>query len=161
MAKLNLKEFDIANDPLSLLMLQERKYYFLDRVIGELRIDTPHRFCYTLEDTVRDYGVKIPKLTAIPADIYRVELTYSKTFKKILPLIYNTSERTIDSFGVKFSGVRYHGGNRPDDTEGCPLIGFKFNEISNEIYNSAANEFLRILEKLQKKYTNGIYVKIY
>ena len=38
----------------------------------------------------------------------------SPKFKKELPLILNVPN---------FSGVRFHGGNNENDSEGCPLLG--------------------------------------
>lgn len=79
---------------------------------------------FTLEDCVRKLGPngegKIPKETAIPAGRYKVVLTMSERFKKILPLLLNVPF---------FEGVRLHGGNTIHDTEGCPLIA------SNRVLN--------------------------
>lgn len=69
---------------------------------------------YTLEDIVRPAGVKINGKTAIPAGEYSLSLTMSNRFKKILPLLANVPN---------FSGVRMHGGNTSEDTEGCILVG--------------------------------------
>ena len=68
--------------------------------------------CYTLEDAERP--VKIKGETAIPTGTYTVIVTMSPRFKKELPLIMNVPN---------FSGVRFHGGNTEQDTEGCPLLG--------------------------------------
>lgn len=71
-------------------------------------------FCNTLEDKVREEGVKIPGETAIPAGKYEVRLTESARFKKVLPEILNVPG---------FTGIRIHGGNSDKDTEGCILVG--------------------------------------
>jgi hypothetical protein len=69
---------------------------------------------YALEDVVRPKGVKIDGQTAIPAGEYKISLTMSNRFKKILPLLANVPN---------FSGIRIHGGNTSENTEGCILVG--------------------------------------
>ena len=71
-------------------------------------------FCYTLEDVVRPRGIKIKGETAIPAGRYRVRNTLSAKFGKVLPQIMDVP---------MFEGIRIHGGNDKDDTEGCLLLG--------------------------------------
>lgn len=83
--------------------------------IGKLFINGRY-FCDTLEDKVRDLsrGPKIAGKTAIPEGQYRVRLTYSNRFKKVLPLLIGVPH---------FDGIRIHSGNDADDTEGCILVG--------------------------------------
>ena len=78
--------------------------------------------CYTLEDAERP--VKIKGQTAIPTGKYTVIVTMSQRFKKELPLILNVPN---------FSGVRFHGGNTENDSEGCLLLGMvrHMDSISN------------------------------
>lgn len=71
----------------------------------------------TLEDQDRhleDGGEKIPGETAIPRGRYKVQLSYSQRFKRIMPEV-------LDVPG--FAGIRIHGGNKEEDTHGCPLLG--------------------------------------
>lgn len=79
--------------------------------IGKLYVDGAYQ-CFTLEDVVRTS--KIAGRTAIPAGRYKVRLTMSPRFKRILPLLENVPN---------YSGVRIHPGNTADDTEGCILPG--------------------------------------
>jgi hypothetical protein len=81
--------------------------------IGRLSIDGTFE-CWTLEDMVRDDGVKIPHETAIPAGNYSVDITHSPRFKTDLPLLLNVNG---------FVGIRIHPGNDASDTDGCILVG--------------------------------------
>ena len=112
--------------------------------IGNLYIDDQY-LCNTLEDTDRGLkdnqsllyikAKKIFSKTAIPTGTYKVELTYSPRFKRILPLIV----------GVKgFDGIRIHQGNFPKDTEGCILVG-------KNTFKGGISESKETLEKLLKK----------
>ena len=52
--------------------------------------------------------------SAIPEGRYLVLISWSTKFKQWLPLLWNVP---------KFSGIRIHAGNTPQDTEGCILVG--------------------------------------
>lgn len=80
--------------------------------IGELFVDGVHE-CWTLEDVVRD-GHKIAHETAIPPGTYRVIVTMSARFGRILPLVCDVPD---------FDGIRIHAGNTAADTSGCILVG--------------------------------------
>lgn len=89
--------------------------------IGEL-LEDGTRLCYTLEDEIRERvgepvaNWKVKGATAIPAGEYRVTLEHSPRF----------GPDTLTINGVPgFVGVRIHGGNKHEDTEGCPLLGLK------------------------------------
>jgi hypothetical protein len=108
--------------------------------IGELYIDGEF-FCYTLEDEIRPDGIKVDGQTAIPIGDYKVELTYSNRFHRMMPLIYNMPDKTIDSHGVQFSGVRFHGGNTAKDTHGCPLVAFNTDGV--KVWGTAEKELTK------------------
>src|SRR5437773_6046728 len=80
--------------------------------IGELVVDGVFE-CYSLEDEVRG-GPKIPGQTAIPAGRYRVVITPSQRFGRLLPLLEDVPG---------FEGIRIHAGNTSADTAGCILVG--------------------------------------
>ncbi|MFA6688841.1 MAG: DUF5675 family protein [Sphaerochaetaceae bacterium] len=114
-----------------------RDIYRPDRTLGKLYMDG-HFFCYTLEDTVRPAGVKIPHQTAIPAGIYAVIVTISPRFQKRLPLLLN-----VPNFG----GILMHGGNGPGDTSGCILVAFNCDPVVGKIWNRASEELTRLIDK--------------
>ena len=96
-----------------MILTLHRKYLKSDCTIGELYVDGLFE-CFTLEDKVREPGLKIPGRTAIPYGRYEVILSESPRFKKIMPLLLNVPD---------FEGIRIHPGNTDEDTEGCILVG--------------------------------------
>ena len=122
-----------------------RKEFFEDRTIGGMYIDSKW-FCYTLEDKDRkleDSGIKIPKETAIPRGKYKCTISYSNRFHKLMPHILDVPE---------FTGIRIHPGNTPDDTEGCILIGVRYDPQTHNILDSkiAYNDFYdRLIDGLR------------
>lgn len=78
---------------------------------GTLLIDGVFK-CFTLEDELRE--VKIKHETAIPAGTYKVEVTQSARFNKLLPILLSVP---------RFDGIRIHAGNTAKNTSGCILVG--------------------------------------
>lgn len=113
----------------------KRIYKGAEYTVGRLSIDGKY-FCDTLENTVRAPGVKVRGKTAVPAGRYRVVLTESPRFKRILPLLVDVPN---------FEGVRIHPGNTAKDTEGCLLVGF--NQVKGKVVASRAT-FQKLFEKL-------------
>ncbi|MDE5424410.1 hypothetical protein L3073_19555, partial [Ancylomarina sp. DW003] len=75
-----------------------------------------------------------------------VKLSFSPKYKRMLPLIYNQSDGSVNAMGIQFRGIRFHGGNRHSDTEGCILIA-KHRVTNQVIQGSLEKELsLRIAE---------------
>lgn len=129
----------------------KRRYFGKNYTIGKLSIDG-EEFCDTLEDTVRDFGKagegKVYGKTAIPVGVYKVILTFSNRFKRVLPLICNVPH---------FEGIRIHPGNTAEDTHGCILVG-KNSEIGKITESKATFERLfNILSSTKEEIVIRIY----
>jgi hypothetical protein len=111
----------------------ERIFLGADYTIGKLFIDGVYE-CDTLEDTVREF--KIKHETAIPKGTYKVIITMSQRFQRLLPLLVNVPG---------FDGIRIHPGNTKADTSGCLLVGQ--NKVKGMVINSRAT-FNRLFAKL-------------
>lgn len=102
--------------------------------IGKLYVDGAY-FCDTLEDTNRDLNhdgdlkdegeQKIMHQTCIPFGTYKVEITWSNRFKRLMPLLVSVPE---------FEGIRIHNGVSSENTSGCVLVGK--NSIVGKLTNS-------------------------
>ena len=122
------------------MKLRLERYILKPKVtIGKLYVNDVFE-CYTLEDTVRD-GLKVYGETAIPYGVYLVALTMSPRFKRILPLVQNVPG---------FEGVRIHPGNKPEDTEGCILVGKSVGPNEDSILTSRV-AFDALFAKLNPK----------
>lgn len=124
--------------------------------IGKLYIDGEY-FCDVIEDTDRGLNdsmsveeilnKKIKGETAIPTGVYKIEITYSPKYKRMMPLL----------IGVKgYSGVRIHSGNTSKDTEGCLLVGR--NTVVGMVTESR-NTYQRLFARLQNAKDISIEIK--
>lgn len=104
--------------------------------IGHLLCDGDDTGIFTLEDKVRDE--KIPGETAIPSGTYKVVVDYSTHFGKDLPHL-------LDVPG--FEGVRIHPGNTDLDTEGCILVGKKWD--LGDFVGQSREAFDELFEKIK------------
>lgn len=115
--------------------------------ISELFIDGKY-FSYILEDEVRADGQKVFGRTAIPAIEYDVAVTYSNRFKREMILLYNRPDFTVEHEGVKFAGIRCHGGNTAEDSHGCPIVAYNTDGV--KVWGSAEKDLLKIIKEALK-----------
>lgn len=132
-------------------LLLKRIYKGDKYTIGKLYIDGEW-FCDTIEDKVRSLHKDCPYTpkgrnckckekiygeTAIPAGTYKVVLSYSNKFKRILPEILNVPH---------FLGIRIHKGNTEQDSAGCVILGE--NKVKGKVINSTPYEIklVKLLE---------------
>ena len=95
-------------------LVLEREVLSDESTIGQLSVDGEW-LCHTLEDPVRA-GVKVYGNTAIDEGRYKVVISHSNRFNKLLPLLLDVPN---------FTGVRIHAGNTSADTDGCILVGLQ------------------------------------
>lgn len=115
----------------------KRIAYKENYTIGKLYIDGLY-FCDTLENPVRKN--KIFGKTAIAEGFYKVTLSWSPKFKRMLPRLHDVP---------KFIGILIHRGNTVKDTAGCILVGE--NKRVGMVINSTKYE--EALVKLMKGQT--------
>lgn len=114
----------------------ERTYRKPQYTIGRMYIDGIY-FCNTLEDCDRGLRQDMPAAelqkmkvygkTAIPTGKYKVTMTNSVKYGRIMPQIMNVKA---------FTGIRIHSGNTADDSLGCVLLGD--NKERGKVLNSRA-----------------------
>lgn len=102
--------------------------------------------CYTLEDPIRPF--KIKHKTAIPYGTYRLKITFSQRFQRLMPLLLNVPD---------FVGIRIHKGNTTEDTSGCILVG---KEIDGKTIKYSIPAFTEVFALIQKHVADGIEIKI-
>lgn len=113
-----------------------RKTYTDESTIGDLLIND-ELYCKTLEDRVRQPGVKVPGVTAIPSGVYQVIVTPSPRFKCLMPLLINVPQ---------FEGIRIHWGNKAMDTDGCILVG---KTEAKDFIGQSREQYADLFDKIQ------------
>lgn len=114
---------------------------------GKLYINEVY-FCDTLEDKDRGLNqsmsndtiksIKVYANTCIPYGIYKIIISMSNKFKKMMPEVLQVKG---------FKGIRIHSGNTTKDTEGCILVGKKYKEGVLKDSMKTFNALMSILTK--------------
>lgn len=127
-------------------LVLKRNVFTDTSTIGELFIDGKFE-CFILEDVDRKLtsemsleeikAIKVYGKTCIPYGSYRVHITFSNRFNKLLPIVE----------GVKgFEGIRIHTGNSAEDSSGCLIVGTA--KADNLVIHSK-DAFKNLLPKLE------------
>lgn len=131
-----------------MLVAIERKWKKDTYTIGRVFIDG-NFFSNSMED--RDRGltknmplvdiqrIKVYGETAIPTGKYKVTMTYSHKYKRMMPQIMNVKG---------FSGIRIHSGNTAKDSLGCVLLGVATNPDKKEWIGDSRNTCKKFEELL-------------
>lgn len=108
-------------------------------------------FCDTLEDKDRgldqsmsEFEIRKRKIyaeTCIPSGEYRVILSHSPKFKRILPEVLNVKG---------FTGIRIHNGVDQNSTSGCLIVGKKWQDGKVTKSRETLNELLQILKQTKE-----------
>ncbi len=94
------------------MILRLKRHYKKDCTRGELWIEDT-KFCNTIEPAFPFRGGYIPE------GYYRVTVTISPRFGRLLPLLHNVPGR---------SGIRIHSGLSVRNTSGCICVGKRITE---------------------------------
>jgi len=97
-----------------------RVSHYYNKRLG-IMVERLHYICDTLENA--DY--------LIPALIYRVAVTHSPKFKRLLPILLQVPGR---------EGIRIHRGTLPEHSKGCILVSAKNEELITEHWLKEQND---------------------
>ena len=138
-------------------LLLNRVYLHEDYTIGKLFVNGEY-FSDTVEDKVRDANkdgdlldegeAKVYGETAIPYGKYKIELSMSPKFKRMLPLILDVKH---------FTGIRIHKGNTAQDSHGCIIPGE--NKIKGGVINSTFYE-IKLVDIMRRAILLGEEIEI-
>lgn len=144
-----------------------RKFRLANYTIGKLYIDGKY-FCDTLEDTDRGLDksmsllmLKVKKIwgkTAIPTGTYSITLKIQSPKYK-----YRNQYNFCNGFVPRlcdvpaYDGILMHIGNKPEDTDGCILVGE--NKVKGQVINSTVT-FKKLYEKMQRADRQGETIDI-
>lgn len=117
----------------------KRLAFYPTYTLGLLFIDDKH-FAFTCEDRVRPDGEKVMHETAIPAGTYKVIMTMSQRFGKVMPLLVDVPN---------FTGIRIHSGNTDKDTSGCILVGYSVSVIGDKPLTNSGMAVYEIYRQIQ------------
>jgi hypothetical protein len=117
--------------------------------IGSLYCDGVF-LCHTLEDPARK--VKLYGKTCIPSGLYSVDYTWSGRFDRLLPLLGDVP---------LYFGIRIHGGNTAENTEGCILAISNYEKTPEGWFGSYSQKALALVcQKFEQNPTGTHTIEI-
>lgn len=132
-----------------------RKYQIEEGSVGELHTDEI-KYCVTLEDLPRAYFDKVPGKTRIPQGRYPIRLRQVLSgLTKRYRQRYTWFTWHLEICDVPFfENVYLHIGNKPEDTDGCVLVGERV--LSNRAFiTNSTDTYRELYEVLRKALENG------
>lgn len=132
----------------SYFIVQQRRYY--DAYTQSqlyLTWHSPEQFCWVLEDPKAEGGVKVAAETCIPEAVYNVSESLSRRFQKPMLLLSNTADFAVEKNGLRFTGIRPHGGNTVADTNGCPLCAYQ-SDGNGKVWSRASDDIQALVSPL-------------
>ncbi len=120
-----------------------------DSTIGELSVYVNNKEvfnCYTLEDTLRPFGIKVKGSTGMPNCKGKITTRFSPSFKREMLMFYTDDNDTctVSANGISFKYNYFHGGNTHKNTEGCVLVAHTLN--GNGIYGTVEKELYNLIK---------------
>lgn len=127
------------------MIITQFRDYHSDFTESTLHVNGGDKFCWVLEDIKQPCGVKVPGETCIPEGHYKVAISRSSRWGKSMMLLFNQEDMSVERFGVRFTGIRPHGGNDVDDTEGCPLLGYG-SDGKGKVWDRASDDLFDLVQ---------------
>lgn len=123
------------------MIITSLRTYQKDHTDGRVFVNGD-KFGESLEDAGRPTGVKIVGETCIPEGTYEVAITHSNKFGRDMLVLYNVDDdHSIERCGVRFTGIRNHGGNDINHTAGCLMTAIN-SDKKGKIWGSLESELL-------------------
>ena len=126
-------------------IVQLREYHD-DFTESELYVEGISTPLWVLEDVGRPLGTKLPGITCIPEALYKVTISRSTRFEKDMMHLSNAADGSCSKGGVRFTGVRPHGGNKVENTEGCPLCNYHTDHKGSQ-WGRASDDIFTIVKR--------------
>lgn len=128
------------------ILKTKRSNYYTRTTVGKLYVENNY-FGFTLEDTVRAFGIKIFGETAISQNMtngYKLGIHHSNHFDRDVLIIYTEDDgKTLKHGGISFEYIYFHTLNNHLQSKGC--TGIAKNHIGNKIQGTLEQELFDLV----------------